>query len=114
MASSLDDILTATKNIVTALNNATQTYLTVSGAQNYTRISSTAVASVKAGRLVVVSITTAGSSVGTIYDANTVGVTTSPLYIIPNAVGIVQVNLPVSYGIVVVPGTGQVVTISYS
>ena len=62
----------------------------------------------------MVTVTTAGSTVGTIYDANTSSITTRPIYTIPNTVGVVFVNLPVVYGIVVTPGTDQAVTVSYS
>ena len=108
------DILTAAQNIVTAINNATQTYLAVSGARIATNLTTTTVVSANAGRLVNVSVIVAGSATGMIYNANNGAVTTAPLYVIPDTTGVYEVNLPVTNGIVVIPGTGQTVTISYS
>jgi len=114
MTTSLSDILTATKNIVTALNGAATTYLNVQGAKNTSQISATTLVSANAGRVASISVTTAGSTTGKIYDTNLATSTVNLIYIIPQAVGVYIVNLPVSIGIVVVPGTSQVLTISYS
>lgn len=68
-----------------------------------------------AGRLARVSVTAvSGNATGTIYDANAAGATTRPLYTIPATVGIVEVNMPVSYGIVALPAANMTVAISYS
>ena len=111
---SLSDLLTTAKNIASAINGVAQTYVAVQGARVLQNITTTTVVNNAAGRLAVVSVTTAGTTTGVIYDADTTGITTRPIYIIPNTVGVVFVNLPVVYGIVVVPGTGQAVTVSYS
>ncbi len=119
---SSSDILTTLKNIVTALNNASQTYLNVNGTDNLANISTAlgtyVTVSSNQGRVVTVSVTTAGSSTGIIYDAlatNLAAVSTArPIYIIPDSIGLYVVNIPVNYGIVVAPGTGQVLTVSYS
>jgi hypothetical protein len=115
MSTSLSDILTAAKNIVTAINGAANIYLSVNGTTDYPNIKTSPVL-VKsgAGRLAVVSVVTAGSTVGTIYDANAATATTNPVYTIPNTVGVYVVNMPVSFGLVVSPGTSQVVSVSYS
>jgi uncharacterized protein with beta-barrel porin domain len=112
--SSLSDILTAAKNIVTAINGAAQTYLSVNGAQDAFNISSATLVKQGAGRIAVVSVTTAGSTTGSVYDANSATATTGKIYVIQNTVGITVVNMPVSFGIVVAPGSSQVVSISYS
>jgi hypothetical protein len=111
---SLSDLLTTAKNIASAINGVAQTYVAVQGARILQAITATAVVNNAAGRLAMVTVTTAGASAGVIYDADATGITTRPIYIIPNTIGVVFVNLPVAYGIVVVPGTGQVVTVSYS
>jgi len=111
---SLSDLLTTAKNIASAINGLAQTYVSVQGARILQNITSTTVVNGAAGRVAMVTVTTAGSSVGTVYDAATTGITTRPIYTIPNTVGVVFVNLPVAYGIVVTPGTGQAVTVSYS
>jgi hypothetical protein len=111
---SLSDLLTTAKNIASAINGVAQTYVAVQGARVVQNITASFVISRAPGRLAMVTVTTAGSTVGTIYDANTSSITTRPIYTIPNTVGVVFVNLPVVYGIVVIPGTGQAVTVSYS
>jgi hypothetical protein len=111
---SLSDILTATKNIVTALNQLGQTYLQVQGLNVYSNITTPTVIKNGQGRVVRVSVIVAGSADGAIYDADVATVTTDKLITIEKVIGIVEVNMPVNNGIVVHPGTGQTVTISYS
>lgn len=111
---SLADLLTTAQNLVQAVNNAATTYLNVQGKQTASNISVATLVKPVAGRVAVVSITTAGSAVGHIYDTNQVAATTPTVYAIPNTIGVHFVNLPTSFGIVVVPGSGQVVTVSYS
>ena len=111
---SLSDILTAVKNVVTALNNASQTYLQVNGVTNSTGITSSTVVKSSSGRLATVSVISGGSANGTIYDSSTLSSTGNPIFTIPNTPGVFFVNMPVNSGIVVVPGSGQSVTVSYS
>lgn len=113
MTVSLGDALTTLKNIVSAINNAAQTYLTVQGKINSAAITASTSVSQTSGRVAVVSVTVAGSATGSIYDSATTA-TTRQIYSIPNTVGVYVINIPVSYGILVVPGTGQTVTVSYS
>lgn len=111
---SLSDLLTTAKNIASAINGVAQTYVFVQGAQIRQNITAATVVRAGQGRLATVSVTTAGSAVGTIYDSASTSIVTRPIYTIPNTVGVVSVNLPVVYGVVVTPGTGQAVTVSYS
>ena len=116
---SLSDILSAIKNIVTALNNATQTYLSVNGSSIATAISTPTVVKSSAGRVVNVSVVVNGSGVGGIYDAAQLGITKNPLWVIPDAPQAngepFDVNLSVAYGILVIPGAGgQIVSVGYS
>lgn len=111
---SLSDILTTGKNIVTAISNIVQTYINVQGAQNSGNLTSATLVQLGLCRLASVSVTTAGSAVGYIYDTNSAASTANPIYVIPNTVGITFVNMPVGLGLVVAPGTGQAVTVSYS
>jgi hypothetical protein len=117
-SASLADLLTAAKNLVTALNNAANAYLSVNGKSSIEAITTPTVVKTTAGRIASVSIITAGSSTGMIYDANALGVTTSPLWIIPESSTSngepYVVNLPTDTGILVSPGSGQSVTVSWS
>jgi hypothetical protein len=111
---SLSDILTTAKNLVLAVNAATQNYMNVQGLLNYPGISAPTIVKAISGRLATVSIVTAGSTPGTIYDGATLTATTRPLATVPNTVGVFTCPMPVSYGILVVPGTGQVISVGYS
>lgn len=112
--SSLSDILTATKNIVTALNQLGQTYSGVVGSKITAGISAATLVKKGEGRIARVSVTVAGSAAGSIYDASDAASTTRKIWVIPNTLGITEINMPVNNGIVVAPGTGQTVSISYS
>jgi hypothetical protein len=115
---STSDILSAIKNIVTALATAAQNYLNVQGLTTSGSVALIAPTVIKstAGRVCSVSVIVPGSAVGHIYDGATLAATTKPLYIIPDAVGLEPyvVNMPASFGILVVPSDGQTVTVSYS
>lgn len=110
----LSDILTTAQNIPTAINALATTYLKVQGNQNAADISTTTLVSSSPGRVATVVVSTAGSAVGHIYDQSATTPTARVLFVIPMTVGINVVNMPASYGILVVPGSGQVVTVSYS
>ena len=116
MSASTSDVLSAIKNIVTALNAATQAYLNVNGQTVAQAITTPTVIKASAGRVASVSVIVAGSSTGRIYDSASVGVTNKPLYVVPDTVGSTPyvVNLPANFGILVVPGTGQTLTVSFS
>lgn len=111
---SLSDILTAAKNVVTAINGAAQAYTSVQGTQNSGNLTAATLVYLGPTRICTVSVTTAGSSVGNIYDAFLAGATTNLLYVIPNTIGVYVVNMPVSSGLAVSPGSGQAVVVSYS
>ncbi len=111
---SISDVLTAIKNIVTGVNALAQNYLNVQGITNSAALTAATVVKSSAGRVARVSVIVAGSATGTVYDGATVTATTKPLYVIPMTVGVFEVNLPANFGILVLPGTGQTVTISWS
>jgi hypothetical protein len=111
---SLSDILSSAQNLVTAVNTAFQSYLSVQGKLNHADISSATLVQQGPGRVCMVVVLVAGSTVGAIYDANASASTSNKIYVIPMTVGVVFLNMPVTSGIVVAPGTGQHVAISYS
>ena len=116
MAASLDDILTAQKNGVIALNSIYHTMLNQDGMLNALEISSPTLVQLGPSKLADVVVIVAGSTVGYIYDAGTVAaaVTGKRAFVIPNTVGMLQASFPFQNGIVVIPGSGQIVSISYS
>lgn len=111
---SLSDILTAAKNLVIGVNTLAQNYLNVQGAQNFTALTAPTVVKASSGRIARISVTVAGSATGFVYDGGSLAATTKPMCVIPTTVGVFDVNLPTSFGVLVVPGTGQTVSGSYS
>lgn len=110
----LSDVLTTAQNIAAAINGLAQVYLNVQGGKNATALTAATLVKSGAGRLASVSVLVAGSADGAIYDANDATATSGQFYAIPKTIGVFVVNFPVSFGIVVAPGTGQTVSVSYS
>src|SRR4051812_38454236 len=69
-----------------------------------------------AKRAFTVTVVVAGSAPGTLNDIGTTGgaAAGNQFFSIPNVVGSYVVDWPILVGLVVVPGTGQTVSISYS
>lgn len=117
----LDDILTTQKNGVVAINNLNQTNAYLGG-----RVTSATIAAASgstlivtgSGRLVNYSITVKGSAAGTIYNAiSTTTAAAANALVATTAtqeVGVVQCGLHFSSGLVVTPGTGQSLNVTYS
>lgn len=106
---------TAIQNLVQGVSAWTQTQLNINGVANSTNLTAATLVKSGAGRVCSVSVIVAGSTTGAIYDASSTANTNSAqLYTIPTTVGTVVVNMPVALGIVVVPGTGQTIAVSYS
>lgn len=68
------------------------------------------------GRMVRISVIVAGSAVGSVNDVATTGAAAvgNQIWVIPNAVGMTTIEWPCLVGIVVVPGTGQTLAVSFS
>jgi len=111
---SLSDILSAIKNIVQGVNALAQTYLQVEGLTLTAAISVPTVIKAAPGRIARIDVTTAGSATGTIYDGASLAATTKPFHVIPMTLGIQVIMLPTAYGLLVSPGTGQVLSVSWS
>ena len=114
MTASIGDILTAAKNIVTAINGAAQAYINVNGSISATSITSATLLKTGAGRIATISVVASSATTGAIYDTNSASSTANKIGVIPATVGITIWNIPYTNGLVVVPGSGQTVTISYS
>lgn len=66
------------------------------------------------GKLRSVTVLVAGSAPGSLNDVATDAPTVAnQFYTVPNAVGTYDVNWPCEVGILVVPGTGQTLAVSY-
>jgi hypothetical protein len=116
MTASLTDILSAAKNIAQAINDAARAYVGVQGSQIQVAMGANSQVTVGPGRMAMLSVITAGSTVGTIHDSATItnAALANQIAGIPMTVGISFVNLPFNNGLAIKPGTGQVVAVSYS
>lgn len=113
---SLNDILSAIKNITQAINNLGQTLLKYQGNLTSATLSGSAVLVVAgAGRLVSASVTVGGSANGTINNSATVGGAGAGnvLASIPDVIGIYPLGQQFTYGLVVTPGSGQSLNVTY-
>lgn len=116
MTASLSDILTTQKNAVVGVNNISDTLYNLEGFRNSREVSTTTLLQPGDSWVARVSVIVAGSTTGIIYDAPSVGLagTGNRLYVIQNTVGIQEVKLPANQGIVVQPGTGMILCVSFS
>lgn len=120
---SLDDILTTQKNGVVTLGDLVNElalfrnlYAQSVGTTAFLGSSAPTLVNTGSGRLVNVYVIAAGSAAGTIHDAASVAAATTGNTLIdtPTTVGLIQANIPYSSGLVIQPGTGQVINITYS
>lgn len=109
------------KNIATAKPTLANTdtlgnSVVVNGVSSALNITAATVVKTGAGRIATVCVNTAGSTVGGVYDVATTGAAAAAnlVFALPNTVGVYRVEFPLSVGLVVTPGTGQVVSISYN
>jgi hypothetical protein len=117
MAASLDTILASIQNAVIAINGWTQATTSINGMSNVNNITAATVVKPSSGRVCSVSIIVPGTGDGAIYDASSiVSIGLSKIYVVSHtsSVGIYTIGFNVSYGIVVVPGTGQTLALSFS
>lgn len=111
---SLDEILSATKNISLALSQNAQAMLNTAGQSSVTGIAAATLVKSGQGRLVIVIVTTASSATGAIYDVSVATSTANLIYTIPATVGVYPIGIAINYGIVVAPGSGMTVAVGYS
>lgn len=118
----LDDVVTVQKNGVVAVNTLVQAleafnniYSNVVGESSFAGISTDTLVLAGAGRVVTVCVIVAAAG-GTVHDVDTVGSAdnSNAIYGIPNTIGAYTISFPVSTGIVVKPGAGSRVSVSYS
>ncbi len=85
------------------------------GTQNKLNVSASTVIKAAPGQVCTVVVTTAGSAAGSFHDCTTTGAaaSTNATLVVPNTVGNYLVPFRHSAGIVYVPGSGQVISVSY-
>ncbi len=69
-----------------------------------------------AGSIFAIIVNTAGSTAGTLNDAATTGAVAASnlIYTAPNTIGRTALEFPFKNGLVVTPGTGQVLAVSFT
>lgn len=107
-----------TSNQMAPMNLDAQGALRTSGGGVSNSYNITAVAVVKAtpGRLVKISVVTAGSGAGIASDCAATGdvAAANKIASIPAAIGVIILDWPCAVGITITPGTGQVLAVSYA
>lgn len=90
--------------------------ITAQGINTFLNISAATAIKSSRGRIVKVNVTTAGSTNGAVYDhATTTGTGAANLVaVIPDVVGSYLIDFPCATGIVITPGTGMVVSVSFN
>lgn len=113
---SLDDIATIQKNGVVAINSLNQLLQRICGSTTTASTSSSIVVVTGAGRLINVSVTGAGTTPGAIHNATAVAAVTTAnqLAAVGNTIGVAPMNLMFTAGLVIVPGAGQTLNVTYS
>ena len=87
----------------------------IEGSTSTLNISAATVVKAVPGRMVRVNVIVAGSTLGGVHNTTTTGAAAAAnqIFAIPNVVGTYVLHWPMTSGIVVVPGTGQVVATSH-
>lgn len=98
-----------------ALASADGATLTGKGLKSAKNLTAATLVQVGVGRAAKVSVLVAGSAAGTVNDCATTGAAAvaNEIMVIPNTVGVYDLDWPMGLGLVVVPGTGQTVAVSY-
>jgi hypothetical protein len=115
-----DDILTAQKNQVVATNGLNQTWINYQRGEHGDNISKCVTGptmiAVGPGRLVLISVVDAGTAEGFVYNQAAADTpdATNRIAAIPKTEGIYPANFVFSDGLLIVPGAGQAVTVSYT
>lgn len=89
--------------------------ITGQGTKTFFNIAANTLVKATAGRVAKVSVIVAGDAAGTVHDSATIAGASTPnaLAIIPNTVGIYNLDFPCANGIVVKTGANQVIMVSY-
>ena len=110
MSASLSDMLTAVKALVTATNNLHD------NRQTSATVTTSTLIFAGSGVLLNCSVTVAGSTAATIYNSPTTAgaAAGNALVVIPAALGVTVCNLRFTRGLVVTPGSGQSINVTYT
>jgi len=113
---SLDDILTTQKNGVVAINNYASALLRAQGSNTSTTVTADTLVVTGRGYLVSWTVVNAGSGSGYFYNYNAATGYSSADTLCPTGttIGVFPAGLVFTKGLVIVPGTGQSINVTYS
>lgn len=113
---SLDDLLTTQKNGVVALNNVFQALAILNPTATSATVTSSTLVITGRGRLLSFSVVVAGSASGTIHNAGapTGGAAANAMVATPTTIGVYPANMIFTDGLLIAPGTGQSINVTYS
>lgn len=89
--------------------------ITAQGTKTFLNIAANTLVKTGTGRVAKISVIATSSTAGSLHDSATIAgaATSNALAIIPATVGVYNIDIPAFNGIVLKPGTGQTVVISY-
>ena len=113
---SLDDLLSAQKNGVVAINGVASGNLRAQGTVTSATVSANTLVITGKGYLVRWSVVVAGTTAGGIYNTNSTSTTATAnqLAVRPNSVGITNAGLNFTNGLVITVGSGMSVNVTYA
>ena len=113
---SLDDILTTQKNGVVAINLLNQTGIRELGSITSNSVTAPFLVFTGAGRLVNFSIVAIGTTTGFIHNAASASAVSdaNKLCAATNVLGVFPAGVNFTQGLVIVPGAGQYLNVTYS
>lgn len=115
---SLDDLLTTQKNGVVAINSLSNNFKIEVGTITSSTVTADTLIITGRGKITNMSVVVAGSATGLIYNAtadiSTLKTDDVRLLAIPNTIGVFQCGVLFTNGIVISPGTGQAVNVTYT
>ena len=111
----LTDILTTAQNLVQAVNGVGQALARGQGNITSATVTGTTQICTGGGYLVNVSVAVAGTTVGKIYNSATTGAAAAEnlLATAPNTLGVVPLGEAFTLGLVITPGSGQSLNVTY-
>lgn len=116
MPASFDDLLTATKNAVQGINSIEQALAQHNASVTSLTVTTSTLIVVGRGKLLGVCVVVAGSAAGAVYNLSAPSGSPPAAYklcSVPNSVGFMEPKQVFSEGLLVVPGTGQSLNVTY-
>jgi hypothetical protein len=115
---SLDDILTTQKNGVVAINSLTNNFKIEVGTITSSTVTASTLVITGRGKISNISVVVPGTVSGFIYNATadiaSLKTDASRLLAIPITIGVFQCGILFTDGIVISPGTGQALNVTYT